>query len=84
MEFDTLEKAQAEIIRLQEANNTLTTERDTLSQDNEKLTGELNESRKLNHEYFLKLRAQNSPEADKKDDEEEVPTCEEFAKTITL
>lgn len=81
----TLEEAQAEIIRLQEQVTKLTNERDTLSQNNTTLTGELESVRKLNQQYFNKLSAQYSHEPDKKDDgEEEVQSCEDFAKTLNI
>ena len=80
----TLEEAQAEIVRLQEANTELTNERDTLLQNNENLTGELENVRKLNQQYFNKLSAQYSPEEDKTDDEKEVQSCEDFARTLNI
>lgn len=80
----TLEEAQAEIIRLNEQVTELTNERDTLSQNNTTLTGELESVRKLNQQYFNKLSAQYSQEPDKKDDEEEVQSCEDFAKTLDI
>ena len=84
-QFTTLEEAQAEIIRLNEKVTELTNERDTLSQNNTTLTGELDSVRKLNQQYFNKLSAQYSPEEDETDnDDEEVPTCEDFAKTLNI
>lgn len=78
----TLEEAQAKILELQEANAQLTTEKETLSQNNADLTGELETVKKLNQQYFNKLSQQFLPTEDKTDDEEvEVPSCEEFAKT---
>lgn len=82
--FETLEEAQAEILRLQEQVSELTNERDTLSQNNESLSGELESVRKLNQKYFNKLCAQNSPEGEKEDDEPEAPSCEDFAKTLNI
>ena len=82
--FNTLEEAQAEIIRLNEQVTELTNERDTLSQNNVTLSGELENVRKLNQQYFNKLSSQFSHDEDKTDDEEEVPTCEEFAKTLNI
>lgn len=83
--FDTLEAAQAEILRLQEENTTLRNERDSLTQNNTNLTEELGQVRKLNQQYFNKLSAQYSDPAGEKDEEtEEAPTCEEFAKTLTI
>lgn len=84
-EFNTLEAAQAEIIRLNELLTERTNERDTLSQNNAALTQELQSVRQLNQQYFNKLSAQYSPEADENDDgDEEVPTCEEFGKSLTI
>ena len=81
----TLEEAQAEILQLKEKVTELTNERDTLSQDKNTLTQELDDQRKLNQQYFNKLNAQYSHDADKNDnEEEEVPTCEDFAKTLTI
>lgn len=79
----TLEEAQAEILRLTEANTELTNERDTLSQNNANLSQELENVRTLNQQYFNKLIAQSSPQV-KEEPEEETPTCEEFAKTLNI
>lgn len=85
MPFDTLEAAQAEIVRLQEENTKLSNERDTLSKNNKTLSGELEQVRTLNQQYFNKLTAQYSAPAGKEDEEEEeAPTCEEFAKTLDI
>lgn len=84
-EFNTLEDARAEIIRLNEQVTELTNERDTLSQNNTTLTGELESVRKLNQQYFNKLSAQYSQEPGKTDNEEEEPqSCEDFAKTLNI
>lgn len=83
MAFDTLEAAQAEIVRLTGELAERTNERDTLSQNNENLTAELNEVRTLNQKYFNKLIAQNSdPEDSGGQENTPPPTCEEFAKTL--
>lgn len=79
----TLEEAQAEILRLTEANTELTNERDTLSQNNANLSQELENVRTLNQQYFNKLIAQSSQQV-KEEPEEEAPTCEEFAKTLNI
>lgn len=81
----TLEEAQAEILKLKEENTELKNERDTLSHDKETLTQELDDQRKLNQSYFNKLNAQYSQEPDENDnDEEEVQSCEDFAKTLNI
>ncbi len=83
-QFNTLEEAQAEIIRLNEELTERTNERDTLSQDKTTLTQQNESLRQLNQKYFNKLSAQYSPQEDKKDIEEEVPSCEDFAKTLNI
>ena len=81
----TLEEAQAEILRLQEQNTELQNERDTLSQNNASLTADLEKVRTLNQTYFNKLTAQYSEQDGKqKEEEEEAPTCEDFAKTLKI
>ena len=83
-DINTLEEARAEILRLQEQNTELTNERDTLSQNNTQLTGELEQVRKLNQQYFNKLSAQFQDQEDKNDNEPEVQSCEDYAKTLTI
>ena len=83
-EINTLEEARAEILRLQEENTELRNERDTLSQNNTTQAQELESVRKLNQQYFNKLSAQFQDQEDKNNSDEEVPSCEEFAKTITI
>ena len=81
----TLEEAQAEILRLQEENTQLTNERDTLSQNNTELNGELERVKNLNQQYFNKLSQQYIPADDQDDDQdEEAPTCEDFARTLNI
>ena len=83
MEFTTLEEAQAEIIRLNEALTERTNERDTLSQNNKNLTDDNNRLRTLNQNYFNKLSAQYSGQEDENDDDDkEVPSCEEYANNL--
>lgn len=81
----TLEEAQAQIIELQEKNTELENERDTLSQQNKTLTEDIERVRTLNQKYFEKLSMQtlttdNKPETK----EDDIVSCEEFAKTINL
>lgn len=84
MEEMTLEQAKAKILELQETNTKLTNERDTLSQDKTQLSQELDDVKKLNQQYFNKLSQQFFPQEDKNDEpEKEVPSCEEFAKSLT-
>ena len=82
-EITTIEEARAEILRLEQENTALTNERDSLSQDNETVKAELEKVRTLNQDLFLQVRAQYAPQEDKnKEDEKEVPSCREYAKTI--
>ena len=84
-DFNTLEEAKAEIIRLNEALEERTTERDALSQKFDTASQELETVRKLNQQYFNKLSAQYSPEPDENNsDDDEVQSCEEFAKTLNI
>ena len=82
----TLEEAQAQIVELTERVTELETERDSLSQNNETLTADLERVRTLNQRYFEKLQAQTigNPANENKEEDEEIPTCEEFAKTLKL
>ena len=81
----TLEEAQAQIIEQKERITELENERDTLSEKNKNLTEDNERIRTLNQKYFEKLSMQTeNPENPNKDEEPEVPTCEEFAKTLTI
>lgn len=81
----TLEEAQAEILRLQELNATLETEKKNYSDRIVELQGENEKVRELNQQYFLKLSAQYKPTPNPEDDEDDdVQSCEEFAKTLTI
>lgn len=79
----TLEEAQARILELTEQNQTLTAERDSLSQNNETLRNEAEELRKMNQMYFNKLIQQVNPTAEP-DPEPDTPTCEEFAASLNI
>ncbi len=84
--FDTLEEAQAEIVRLNDELAARTVERDTLTQNNENLTAELDRVRTLNQRYFERLIMQDSKQDEAGDGREDDPTpsCEEFAKTLKI
>ena len=81
MAYDTLESAQARILELDDQIKELTTERDSLSKDNESKDQTIADLRTQNQKYFNRLLAQDSdPETGEDEDEEpEIPTCEEFA-----
>ena len=84
MEEMTLEQAKAKILELQEKVTEVTNERDALSQDKTNLSQELTEVKQLNQQYFNKLSQQFFPQEDKNNyEEKEVPSCEEFAKSLT-
>lgn len=84
-EFNTLEEARAEIVRLNEELTTVTNERDSYSTKVTEQAGELEKVRNLNQQYFLKLSAQYIPTPNPdEDDEQDAPSCEDFAKTLTI
>ena len=83
-EITTIEEARAEILRLEEELATANTERENYSNRINELTKENEKVREINQQYFLKLSAQYRPIEDPDDDPEEIPSCEDFAKTLTI
>ena len=83
-EFNTLEEARAEILRLNEELTTAQTERDNYSTQVSELTAENEKVRELNQQYFLKLSAQYKPTPKDEDEEQDAPSCEDFARTLTI
>lgn len=85
-ELNTIEEARAEVLRLQEELATRTTERDNYATRVNELTQENESVRELNQQYFLKLSAQYKPNTreDEDDEDEEVLSCEDFARTLTI
>ena len=82
--FNTLEEAQAEIIRLNEELTRVTNERDAHKRTSADLTTDNDRLRKLNQDYFNKLSAQYSPTPKDPEPETAPPTCEEFAKNLII
>lgn len=83
--FNELEQLRDTNIELQEQVTALTTERDTLSQDNENLKAEAERLRTINQKYYNKLIAQEEQQDKSDDDDEpEIPSCEDFAKTLKI
>ena len=80
----TIEEAQAEILRLEEALAAANTERDNHAARVTELTAENEKVRELNQQYFLKLSAQYKPQPDPEEEEETVPSCEDFGKTLNI
>ena len=80
----TLEEALAENLRLNEELTAVTAERDNYCTQINELSSDLEKVRTLNQQYFLKLSAQYNPPKPEDDDEPETPTCEDFAKTLTI
>lgn len=84
-DYKTVEEAKAKILELQQQVTELTNERDTLSQNNKQLQDEKESLRTLNQKYFNQLSAQFQDQEDENNnDEEEVQSCEEFAKTLNI
>ncbi len=81
MAYDTLESAQARILELDDLVKDLTTERDSLSQDNKAKDSEIADLKTLNQKYFNRLQAEKDGDPGKpnEEDEPDIPTCEEFA-----
>lgn len=79
----TLEEAQERILELEGQLETVRTERDTLSQNNNELTKNLEAARTLNQKLFDRVKVTEASEASA-EEEDDVPTCEEFAKTIII
>ena len=85
MPYETLEQAQEAILDLQAQVTELTNERDTLSQNNKNLSADLESARTLNQKLFNKVSAQFQDQEDKNDDDEkEVPSCEDFTRTLNI
>ena len=78
----TLEEAQARILELTDENAQLKADKETLSKDNENLTKSNEDLRTLNQKYFNRLIAEEKPEDEDPEEEEETPSCEDFAKTL--
>ena len=71
------------IVELDEENESLTKERDTLSENNKKLNSDLERVRSVNQRYFEKLTARNiTPEGETNKEDQEAPSCEEFARGL--
>lgn len=83
-EINTIEEARAEILRLQEELTETQNERDSYSTKVNDLSADLEKVRNLNQQYFLKLSAQYNPNTETHEDEEEAPSLEDFAKTLTI
>lgn len=83
-EFNTLEEARAEILRLNEELTSVTNERDSYSTKITELSGDLEKVRNLNQQYFLKLSAQYTPNPTEDPDDADPVSCEDFAKTLTI
>lgn len=78
----TIEQAQERILALESELETVRTERDTLSQNNVTLSQDLERARTLNQRLFERVTNDKPDDTDPEPDD--VPTCEEFAKTITI
>lgn len=80
----TLEELQAENLRLNEALAEANLEKENYSARVNELETDLEKVRNLNQQYFLKLSAQYKPNQTEEPEEPEAPTCEDFAKNLTI
>ena len=85
-EFNTLEEARAEILRLNGELDKATTERENYSTRVSALEKDLEKVREINQQYFLQLSQQYKPSTENTEDadEDDAPSCEDFAKTLTI
>lgn len=85
-EFNTLEEARAEILRLNQELASAQTEQENYSKRIDELTRENENVRELNQKYFLELSAQyqRDEKEDDKDPDEDQISLEDFAKTLTI
>ena len=78
----TLEEAQARILELTDENTQLKADKEELSKDNETLKADYENLRTLNQSYFNRLIAQEQSDEGDEGEEDDTPTCSEFAKTL--
>lgn len=79
----TMEELQAENLRLSEENNSLKNENESYSKKVTDLENEVKTVRDWNQQIFLKLKAQDTAGTEEPE-EDEAPSCVEFAKTLTI
>ena len=85
MPINTIEEARDRILELEGQITELTNERDTLSQNNNALSNELESVRKLNQKYFDRLSTQYSEPEEEEEEEKDKPlSCAEFAKNLKI
>lgn len=85
MPINTIEEARDRILELEGQITELTNERDTLSQNNNALSTELESVRKLNQKYFDRLSAQYSEPEEEEEEEKDKPlSCAEFAINLKI
>lgn len=85
MPINTIEEARDRILELEGQITELTNERDTLSQNNNALSTELESVRKLNQKYFDRLSTQYSEPEEEEEEEKDKPlSCAEFAKNLKI
>ena len=85
MIINTIEEARDRILELEGQITELTNERDTLSQNNNALSTELESVRKLNQKYFDRLSAQYSEPEEEEEEEKDKPlSCAEFAINLKI
>lgn len=80
----TIEEAQEQILELTEKIKELESDKETLSQNNDAITKECENLRTINQKYYNKLIMQESQKDENQNDPEDVPSCEEFAKTLAI
>lgn len=80
--YDTLESAQARILELEQQLESVTNERDTLSEDNNALNERVTQLSERCQDFFNQIIQQRENPRKDEEDDEEGPTLEEFTNSI--
>lgn len=83
IQVPTLEDLQARVLELEQENATLKADAENYRTQISERDATIQKVRDRNQEMFLRLQQQYNPPT-QTDPDEEVPTCEEFAKTLDL
>lgn len=82
MPIETIEQAQERILELETQLTELTNERDTLSENNNNLSRDLEAARTLNQKLFERVTTKETTEDD--DEGDDVESLEDFAKKLSF
>lgn len=80
--YDTLESAQARILELEQQLESVTNERDTLSEDNNTLNERVTQLSDRCQNFFNQIIQQRENPGEDEEEDEDGPTLEEFTNSI--